>query len=347
MMETVWFILVAFMITAYVVLDGFDLGAGVLHLVLARTDEERRMIRQSIGPVWDGNEVWLIAGGGTLFFAFPLLYASSFSGFYLPLNIVLWLLILRAIGIEFRAHAGSPVWRELFDIFFAGSSALLTIFFGAALGNVIRGVSLGTDHYFFAPLWTNWRVGPEPGILDWYTVIAALLALVALSIHGALYIALKTSEPLAGRSRRTALLLWPGLIFLTLGSLFATVNIRAGVLANFRNPLAWIIPAVVPVSLAAIPFSSMRQRDRQAFVASSAYLVAMLAGAAVALYPNVLPSSSDPRLNLTIYNSATGHHSLTAGLFWWIPGILLAIAYFVFIYRMFAGRVQAGSTGHY
>jgi cytochrome bd ubiquinol oxidase subunit II len=347
MMETVWFILVAFMITAYVVLDGFDLGAGVLHLLIARNDDERRMIRQSIGPVWDGNEVWLIAGGGTLFFAFPLLYASSFSGFYLPLNIVLWLLILRAIGIEFRAHAESPVWRELFDIFFAGSSALLTIFFGAALGNVIRGVSLGTDHYFFAPLWTNWRVGPDPGILDWYTVIAALLALVALSLHGALYLALKTPEPLATRSRQTALLLWPALLILTIASLLATVKVRPEILANFRNPLAWIVPAIVLLSLAAMPFLSRKQRDMHAFLASCAYLVAMLAGAAVALYPNVLPSSTDPRLNLTIYNTATGHHSLTAGLFWWIPGIFLAIAYFVFIYRMFAGRVQSGSTGHY
>ncbi len=139
-MEPVWFVLVAVMITAYVVLDGFDLGAGVLHLLIARTEEERRTVIRTIGPVWDGNEVWLIAGGGTLYFAFPLLYASSFSGFYLPLNIVLWLLVLRGIGIEFRMHIENQVWRSLFDGFFAISSALLAIFFGAALGNVVRGV---------------------------------------------------------------------------------------------------------------------------------------------------------------------------------------------------------------
>src|SRR5215510_9580720 len=156
----VWFWLVAVMITAYVVLDGFDLGAGVLHLFIAKTDEERRTVIRTIGPVWDGNEVWLLAGGGTLYFAFPLLYASGFSGFYLPLTIVLWLLILRGIGIEFRAHVASPVWRELFDGSFALSSIALAVFFGAALANVLRGVPLQSDGYFFSPLWTDWRVGP-------------------------------------------------------------------------------------------------------------------------------------------------------------------------------------------
>ncbi|MGH9594139.1 MAG: cytochrome d ubiquinol oxidase subunit II, partial [Bryobacteraceae bacterium] len=141
-METLWFCLVALMIAAYVVLDGFDLGAGIVHFGVARTDEERRAVLRSIGPVWDGNEVWLLAGGGTLYFAFPGLYSSSFSGFYLPLMMVLWLLILRGIAIEFRSHIDSPVWKPLWDFVFSGSSALLSIFFGAALGNVIRGVPL-------------------------------------------------------------------------------------------------------------------------------------------------------------------------------------------------------------
>ena len=148
-MESLWFAIVAFMIAAYVVLDGFDLGAGVIYLTAARTPAERRAIARAIGPVWDGNEVWLLAAGGTLYFAFPLLYASSFSGFYLPLIIVLWLLMLRGIGIELRAHMDNPVWRGFFDVVFWGSSALLTIFFGAALGNVVRGVPLGPDGYFF------------------------------------------------------------------------------------------------------------------------------------------------------------------------------------------------------
>src|ERR1051325_6121237 len=191
-METIWFVLTSFMLAGYAVLDGFDLGAGALHLLGARTDAERRVVLQSIGPVWDGNEVWLLAAGGTLFYAFPLLYASSFSGFYLALNIVLWLLIFRALGIELRTHLSNTVWRAFFDGAFSLASILLIVFYGTALGNVMRGVPLGQDHYFFVALWTDFRPGPQPGILDWYTVLTAAVAVVALSSHGALYLILKT-----------------------------------------------------------------------------------------------------------------------------------------------------------
>src|SRR6266436_3415048 len=180
-MGNIWFCLVALMLTVYVVLDGFDLGAGAIHLFVAKTDAERRQVIRSIGPVWDGNEVWLIAAAGTLYFAFPLLYASSFSGFYLPLMIVLWLLILRGIGIEFRAHVRNPVWQNFFDAVFCGSSVLLAVFFGVALGNVVRGVPLDATGYFFEPLWTDFQLSSQPGILDWYTLLIGVLALVTLT----------------------------------------------------------------------------------------------------------------------------------------------------------------------
>ncbi|HEX6466126.1 MAG TPA: cytochrome d ubiquinol oxidase subunit II [Terriglobales bacterium] len=347
-METAWFILVALMLTAYVVLDGFDLGAGALHLLIARSDDERRLVIRTVGPVWDGNEVWLVAGGGTLYFAFPLLYASSFSGFYLPLMMVLWLLVLRAIGIEFRMHLASPVWRGFFDGLFAFSSVLLAIFYGAALGNVVRGVPLGKDGYFFEALWTNWRVGTEPGILDWYTVIAGVLALVALTIHGANYVALKTEAPLNIRAREVARKLWPALIVLTGISLWATVEVRPEVLENYKHhPVAFLVPVVVAASLLGMLVFTRRGDDRAAFLSSCVYLAVMLVGAAVALYPNLLPSSSDPTLNITIYNAATGRHSLSFGLIWWSFGMLLAIGYFVFIYRMFRGKVTLEGGGHY
>src|SRR5215475_14412141 len=185
-MGFIWFWLVAIMLIAYVVLDGFDLGVGILHLLVARNEQERQVMLRTIGPVWDGNEVWLLASGGTLYFAFPLLYASAFSGFYLALMIVLWLLILRGISIELRMHLEMGVWRAFFDGLFFFSSLLLTVFYGVALANVIRGVPLGADKYFFLPLWTDWRVGPHPGILDWYTVTGGVVALVALTVHGAL-----------------------------------------------------------------------------------------------------------------------------------------------------------------
>ena len=168
------------------------------------TNDERRTVIRAIGPVWDGNEVWLLAAGGTLYFAFPQLYASGFSGFYLPLMMVLWLLMLRAIGIEFRAHLDGQVWHGFFDAIFGVSSILLTIFFGAALGNVVRGVPLNPDGYFFEPLWTNWRVGAQNGILDWYTVLCGVVALVTLVIHGSLYLATKTEGELNQRARKVA-----------------------------------------------------------------------------------------------------------------------------------------------
>src|SRR5215468_639895 len=154
-MGTAWFCLVSAMIAIYVVLDGYDIGAGLVHLLVARDDAERRLVLRTIGPVWDGNEVWLLAAGGTLYFAFPVLYASSFSGFYLPLMMVLWLLIGRALGIEFREQIDSPAWQPLWDVVFAVSSALLALFFGVALGNVVRGVPLDASGRFFAPLWTD------------------------------------------------------------------------------------------------------------------------------------------------------------------------------------------------
>src|SRR5665213_2787234 len=183
-MPTIWFCLVAILIAGYVVLDGFDLGAGAIHLFIAKTDEERRSVLASIGPVWNGNEVWLLAAGGTLFFAFPSLYASGFSGFYLALMIVLWLLILRGIAIELRSHVNNDLWRSFWDVVFAGASALLAIFYGAALANVVRGVPLRSDGYFFLPLWTNLLPGSDAGIIDWYSVLVGVTALVVLMVHG-------------------------------------------------------------------------------------------------------------------------------------------------------------------
>jgi cytochrome bd ubiquinol oxidase subunit II len=341
-MHFIWFWLVAVMITAYVVLDGFDLGAGVLHFLIARTDPERRIVIRTIGPVWDGNEVWLLAGGGTLFFAFPLLYASGFSGFYLPLMIVLWLLILRGIGVELRMHLDSTVWRGFFDGCFAIASLLLTIFYGAALGNVVRGVPLNKEGYFFLPLWTNWRTGPEPGILDWYTVIAGLVALVALTIHGAHYVAVKTSGDLNARARRVAAALWPALLLVTLLSLWATLFIRPEVLTNYRRyPFLFVIPVAVALSLMAMLLHRRRGNDKAAFIFSSAYLIFMMVGAAAAVYPNLLVSTTDPALNITVERAAAGSYALSIGLIWWSFGMVLAIGYFVFVYRMFRGKVTA------
>jgi cytochrome bd ubiquinol oxidase subunit II len=348
-MGFIWFWLVAVMMVAYVIFDGFDLGVGILHPFLARTEEEKQVMLRSIGPVWDGNEVWLLAGGGTLYFAFPLLYASAFSGFYLALMIVLWLLIMRGVSIELRMHLEIGVWRAFFDGLFFFSSALLAIFYGAALANVIRGVPLGDDGYFFLPLWTDWRLGPHPGILDWYTVIGGVVALVALALHGALYLAVKTEAALQQRSRRAAGFLWMALLVLTIVSLPASIVARPDGLANYRAfPIACIAPITVLLTLLGIIYFSRREDDRKSFLCSCLYLSFMLVGAAVALYPRLLPSSGDGGRDITIEKALSGPHTLHVGLIWWAFGMCLAVTYFVVVYRMFRGKVilEDSSYGH-
>ncbi len=349
MMGLIWFWLVAVMIVGYVVLDGFDLGVGVLHLFLPQTERERRAILASIGPVWDGNEVWLLAGGGTLYFAFPLLYASAFSGFYLPLMIVLWLLILRGVSLELRNHIEVGVWRALLDGLLGLASALLTIFFGAALANVLRGVPLQADGYFFLPLWTNWQPGVHPGILDWYTVIGGLVALVALTMHGALWLTIKTSGELAQRARRIISPLWIVLVVLTLLSLTATIAVRPASLANyFQYPITFIVPVGVIASLAGIWFfnrPALRQRPLKAFLCSSLYLFFMLAGACWGLYPTLLPATTGADRDITLLRAISGPHTLAVGLAWWAFGMALAIGYVVFVYSKFRGKVDLQS-GH-
>ncbi len=339
-METLWFIIIAFMLAMYVILDGFDLGAGIIHLFAARTDRERRIILNAIGPVWDGNEVWLIAAGGTLYFAFPLLYSSSFSGFYLPLIIVLWLLMLRGLGIEFRHQLSSPLWKSFWDAVFSGSSILLSIFFGAALGNVVRGVPLNSDGYFFEPLWTTFTIVPEAGILDWYTVILGLVAFCTLTAHGSHYVAMKTEGEVRDRSRLAAAAAWWGVLVTSIAALIATSSIRPGIWTEyFSTPGGFLFPLIGGASLAGMAYFHRRGNDKGAFLSSSFFIGSMLSATAFGLYPVLLPSSIDPANSLTIWNASAHAYGLRVGIVWWILGMVLAFTYFVFVYRTFRGKV--------
>lgn len=343
-MPTLWFALVAVMIAIYVVLDGFDLGAGIVQLLVARTDPEKRQVLRSIGPVWDGNEVWLLAGGGTLYFAFPALYASSFSGFYLPLMMVLWLLILRGISIEFRGHIDSLVWKPFWDLVFGLASALLAIFFGAALGNVVRGVPLDASNEFFLPLWTNFGLGRDVGILDWYTVLVAVTAFATLTAHGALWVALKTDGALEQRARRVAGVVWWALLALTIAITWASFQIQPRLSQSYgARPWGYVFPLLAVAGW--IGMRAMR-RPAAAFLSSSLYIVGMLTSAAFGLYPYVLPSNLDPQAGLTVSNAAAAPYGLKVGLAWFIPGMLLATAYFVYTYRSFAGKVALEEEGY-
>lgn len=345
-METIWFCLVAIMVAMYVLLDGFDLGAGAIHLWVAKTDEERRQVLASIGPVWDGNEVWLLAAGGTLYFAFPALYASGFSGFYLPLMIVLWLLILRGSSIEFRNHIKSAVWGPFWDFLFCGSSLLLAVFFGAALGNVVRGVPLDASGYFFEPLWTNFRLGEETGILDWYTILVGVLALLALVMHGGLWVQVKTSGAVSVRAGKLAGQAWWGVLVLSALVTAVTFRIQPQVGENFAAwPLGWIFPLLAVAGIAGVLFELRRRNERNAFLASGAYLAGMLTSVVFGLYPMVLPARN-PVYSLTATTAKADDYGLTIGLVWWVLGMTLAAGYFTFVYRSFAGKVAVDTDSH-
>jgi cytochrome bd ubiquinol oxidase subunit II len=345
-MGTVWFCLVAIMIAVYVLLDGFDLGTGAIHLFVAKTDEERRQVLASIGPVWDGNEVWLLAAGGTLYFAFPALYASSFSGFYLPLMMVLWLLILRGTSIEFRNHIKSVVWDPLWDFLFCGSSLLLAVFYGAALANVVRGVPLDGSGYFFEPLWTNFRLGDETGILDWYTMMVGVLALLALVMHGSLWVQWKTSGAVSERAALFARRVWWGVAALTAIVTAATFEVQPQVKANLTTwPWGLIFPFLAVAGLAGVQFELVKKGEFKAFLASVAYLTGMLTSVVFGVYPLVLPARN-PIYSLTVAGAKAGNYGLKVGLVWWTLGIILATGYFTYVYRSFAGKVAVDKDGH-
>jgi cytochrome bd ubiquinol oxidase subunit II len=345
-MGTVWFCLVAVMVAIYVLLDGFDLGAGAIHFFVARTTEERRQVIASIGPVWDGNEVWLLASGGVLYFAFPLLYASGFSGFYLPLMVVLWLLILRGTAIEFRNHVQSKAWIPFWDLAFSLSSLLLVVFFGAALGNVVRGVPLDDSGYFFEPLWTNFQLGEHTGILDWYTVLVSVTALLALVMHGGLWVQLKTSDAVCQRAATLAGRAWWGVLVLTGILTMVTFSVQPQVTANFKTwPIGFVLPAVAIAGLAGVQFELRRRNELNAFLASCGYLLGMLTSVVFGVYPMVLPARN-PLFSLTIGNAKAGAYGLKIGLIWWIIGMILAGGYFIYVYRTFAGKVGAETDAH-
>jgi cytochrome d ubiquinol oxidase subunit II len=340
-METFWFCVVATMIAVYVVLDGFDLGAGIIHLLVAKTDPERRTVLRTIGPVWDGNEVWLLAAGGTLFFAFPVLYASSFSGFYLPLMMVLWLLILRGIAIEFRNHVRSEVWEPFWDVVFAGASALLAIFYGAALGNVVRGAPLDHDAEFFLPLWTNFKPGTSPGILDWYTVLVAVAAVAGLAMHGAAWVALRTEGAIEARVRKLAGRIWWVVLAAVIGITLASFRIQPHLRESFaERPWGYVFPFLAMMGLTGVKVMNTSSRAMETFLCSCLFLVGMLTSAAFGVYPYVLPSATDPSLGLTIHNTSTGAYGQHVALFWFLPGIVLAAGYFVYTYRSLARKVS-------
>lgn len=340
-METFWYIAVFLMLAIYVVLDGFDFGVGIVYPFVVRAETDRRRAIASIGPVWNGNEVWLIAAGGLLFFAFPKAYAAGFSGFYLALIIVLWLLIFRGLALELRSHIDHTLWKQGWDTAFSGASLLLAFVFGAALGNLIRGVPLNHKGYFFVALWTDFLTGPAPGILDWFTILTGLTSLSILALHGSNYLAMKTGGELYRRSDCAGRLAGWATVGFTIPALLAVPIVQPSLRLNFSgHPLEYLVPLAGMLALSGTLYFRRRQRDTAAFVASSLFILAMLGSVACGMYPHILMSTTDPAFSLTAFNAATDAYGLAVGLTWFLVGFALVLAYQIYLHRAFRGKVR-------
>ncbi|MDE2126662.1 MAG: cytochrome d ubiquinol oxidase subunit II [Armatimonadetes bacterium] len=347
-MTAFWFGALSLMLAIYVVLDGFDIGAAILHLFVARSDPERRSVLQAIGPYWDGNEVWLLAAGGVLVFAFPRAYAAAFAGFYLPLMLVLWILIARGMAMEVRSRDTSPLWRSFWDAVLALASVGLAILLGAAFANVIRGVGLA-GRWFSTPLFTNFLVSRRPGVLDWYTVLVGIFTAIALAVHGGLFLACKTAEPVASRSREAAVRLLPWQALLAVLVTAATIRVQPVLFgAMLRRPLAWPLEFIAIAAPAYAYAQARRRHDLWAFLASCAFLACMLAAGCAGLYPHLLISRVSPVWDINAGAAAAGSISLLSGLWWWPASFVLVTIYFANLFRQFRGRVATSDdSGHY
>jgi cytochrome d ubiquinol oxidase subunit II len=345
-MATLWFWLCSVMVAVYVVMDGYDFGAGALHLVVAKTNEERRTVLGAIGPFWDGNEVWLLAAGGSLFLAFPRVLGAGFSGFYLAMFLVVWTLLLRGISLEFRSHVQSLLWRAFWDAAFSIASLLMPILLGAALGNVLRGVPLGAEGRFELPLFTHFGTQNPLGILDWYTVLVGLFALVALTAHGSLFLAWRTEGPVQARCLSLAPKLWVvvGLLWILVAAATNAVNpsVFAG---SLQSPLAMLFTGVLLAGFALVIAGLMRERPLLAFLGSGAFLLGLLAASAASVFPVMLSSSLRPEWSLTAFNSASSPECLRKGLVWWGLGLPLALAYLVLLFHLHRGKVKPAAEG--
>ncbi len=358
-MELFWYIVLMTMLAVYVILDGYDFGAGIIHLFFAKTEKDKKAITNAIGPFWDANEVWLIAAGGVLFFAFPTLYASSFSGFYLPLMMILWLLIFRAIGLELRGQIHNTIWETVWDKAFGMASLLLALFFGVALGNVVRGVNLGMvengvstveAHYFFLPLW-NATFSPQAeqlGILDWFTVLLGVVGIVALTIHGANWIIFKTNSGLNERLRKVVFNLNLVLLALVIISISIWHIIEPKPFHNFIDiPWLWIFPVITFTGLFGLFKVRSFKKDGLGFLFSSLFLFGGLTSTVASIFPKVLPSTNNINPSLTIQNVAADNYGLTVGLNWFIIAIVLVAIYMVIQYKVFKGKMDDVGYGEH
>lgn len=334
---TWWFLLVGGVFSGYAILDGFDLGAGAWHLFFKK-EKSRRIALNAIGPVWDGNEVWLVIGGGALFAGFPVVYATLFSAMYIPFMLFLAFLIFRAVSIEFRSKEPMLWWRKMWDISYSLASIMLAILLGVVLGNVLQGFAIGADMEFQG----HWLSFINP-----YAIMVGLTTLALFMMHGAIYLLMKTEGRLYAKLR---LLLKRGIIFFivmfSITSLYTLIYIPH-LSDDFKNnPALFIFPLLAFLSIANIPRLANKKKYHLAFIFSSITVAMLLILVAIELYPVMLLSTLGEAYNITIYNAASSEKSLGIMLTIAAIGTPLVLAYTIFVYKTFAGKVELDETSY-
>jgi len=331
-LNVVWYILFVVIIAGYLILDGFDMGVGILHPFVAKTDDERRISLNSIGPIWDGNEVWLVLGGGALFAAFPFVYASLFSGFYIAMMLVLLVLILRTVAIEFRSKRDTSGWRKAWDWVFFASSLGIALLLGVAFGNIMAGVPLDEHQNISATLLD---------LLSPFALLVGVTTVFMLAMHGGIYLTMKTEGELQERVRLWIPRLMAIFFVLNTAVVISTILLHETIADRYLEQI-WpvIFPALALVALVVAAINLRRGRDFVAFLASSAMIALLLISAAAGLYPNLLVSSIDPAYNLTVFNGASEANTLTVMLVIALIGMPFVLVYTSGVYYIFRGKVK-------
>ncbi|MBM7854565.1 cytochrome d ubiquinol oxidase subunit II [Desulfohalotomaculum tongense] len=333
-LQAAWFILVAVLITGYALLDGFDLGIGSLHL-FTKTEEERKTMFYTIGPFWDSNQVWLLTGGGAIFAAFPMVYATVFSGFYLALMLLLFALIFRAVSIEFQHLVPCPRWKRAWDWGFALGSILPSVLFGVAMGNILRGIPLDAEHNF---------TGSFFDLLNPYSLLLGLVSLAMFTMHGAAFLAAKTEGPLEEKARRWGRSAWLAYVplFLT-GTVWSYASTPRLFENFFHQPVLLVLPLMAVIGMVLYPTALKRDKWKP-FMASALNILGVLGIAAASLFPYLVPSNPDLANSLTIYNASSSQLTLTVMLILALTGMPLVILYSSYIYKKFTGSAKTHPT---
>ncbi|MEN6390140.1 MAG: cytochrome d ubiquinol oxidase subunit II [Syntrophomonas sp.] len=336
-LNVIWFLLIGVLIGGYAILDGFDLGVGSLFPFLSKTEEEKQTLLGAVGPFWDGNEVWLLTGAGALFAAFPLVYATVFSGFYLAMMLVLFALILRVAAIEFRNQVENPAWRGRLDLLFFLGSFVPALLFGVAMGNIARGLPLNGAHVY---------TGGFFDLLNPYALLLGLLGLSAFLLQGSSYVLLKTDGEIQTRSKKALILIWAAAVVLyILATLYTYISVPA-LFANYRQ-YVWMYaaPLLTVAGLAFIPFLLKLSRHGLLFIASSLNMTGLIATLGLGMFPNLVPALETSN-SLTIYNAASSSLTLKAMLIIALIGVPIVLLYTIYVYRVFRGKVDINIQGY-